>query len=519
MSATRRCGYLTAATCAAGLLAASSAWPAASMSVVADLSSGLPIGKQGVAGSITVTNTSSAPQNNEGSTLSVQSISLVPSCGKSAVAPDCPLGFREPGVFAVSANATGAAGTACAGVPFTVSAIDPAQDKLQFTAGAPVVLSRPAGTAPSCRVGFTFDVLKMPAFDADPAPGVQTARVAFATAVHTDATFVAAISPSVSDAILRAVATISGSADGGVLNTPTTDSVTLTGSATAPALTGTLTFSLYRPEDTNCIGAPLLSSAVPVAGNGAYTSEPFTPTTTGTHRWTASYSGDTSNAPVATACNAAGQNVTVRTATVLTGGPSRTGRLAAMLTGSINGGGAPTTYRFEYGRTTAYGVQTPAQPVAEGGGAVPVTAAVGNLRAGTTYHYRLVATNAGGDITGADASFKTQAKALARRLTLNVSPRRDGSAPYRFVFRGGLVRPTSIPASQGCAGTVVIRIRSGSRVVASSRAVLTKKCSYAKRVTLPTRAGRARSSFRVTASFLGNRVLSTKTAVTGVHTG
>ncbi len=519
MSATRRCGYLTAATCAVGLVAASPAWSAASMSVSADLSSGLAVGKQGVAGSVTVTNTSTAPQNNEGSTLSLQSLTLVPSCGQSAVAADCPPAFREPGVVAVNADAIGAAGTACAGVAFSVATIDPAQDKLQFTAASPVLLSRPTGTAPSCRVGFTFNVLKMPAFDADAATaGIQTARVAFATAIHSNANFVAAISPSLSDTILRATATLIGSAEGAVLNTPTTDSVTLSGSATAPAPTGTITFRLHRPEDTTCAGEPLLLSAAPVSGNGTYASEPFTATSTGTHRWIASYSGDANTAPVATPCNAPGQSVTVRTATVLTGGPSRVGRLAATLTGSINGGGAPTTYRFEYGRTTAYGLQTPAQPVGEGGGSVPVAAVVSNLRAGATYHYRLVATNAGGDVVGPDSSFKTQAKAVARRLTLSVSPRRDPSAPYRFAFRGRLVRPTAIGAAQGCSGTVSIRITSGGRLVTSSRATLTKTCTYAKRVTVPRRAGGGRG-LRVAATFLGNRVLARKIAGTSIHAG
>jgi len=42
-----------------------------------------------------------------------------------------------------------------------------------------------------------------------------------------------------------------------------------------------------------------------VSGNGSYTSDPFTPTTAGTYRWIASYSGDpnTGTAEASTECN------------------------------------------------------------------------------------------------------------------------------------------------------------------------------------------------------------------------
>ena len=48
-----------------------------------------------------------------------------------------------------------------------------------------------------------------------------------------------------------------------------------------------------------------------VSGNGTYTSDPFTPSTPGTYRWIANYSGDANNNPVAGSCNDANESVVV----------------------------------------------------------------------------------------------------------------------------------------------------------------------------------------------------------------
>ncbi|HVL28005.1 MAG TPA: VCBS repeat-containing protein, partial [Acidimicrobiales bacterium] len=78
--------------------------------------------------------------------------------------------------FAVASPATGAAGTACAGTSFAVSAPD-AAGVVTLTPSAPVVLGPPGGPAGSdrCTVNFTFSTLRVPAVDVDPsAPGAQT---------------------------------------------------------------------------------------------------------------------------------------------------------------------------------------------------------------------------------------------------------------------------------------------------------------------------------------------------------
>jgi hypothetical protein len=88
---------------------------------------------------------------------------------------------------------------------------------------------------------------------------------------------------------------------------------------------------------------------------------------------------------------------------------------AATLNGTVNpGGNAVTTCRFEWGKTTAYGQTAPCVPANPGSGSSPVavSANIGNLDSSTTYHFRIVAGNVGGNATGDDMSFATLASTL-----------------------------------------------------------------------------------------------------------
>ncbi|HST42816.1 MAG TPA: hypothetical protein VLK58_25055, partial [Conexibacter sp.] len=82
----------------------------------------------------------------------------------------------------------------------------------------------------------------------------------------------------------------------------------------------------------------------------------------------------------------------------------------ATLNGSVNPNGAATTYRFEYGLTSAYGNSIPVSSAAVGDGYDPVdvTHAISGLRPLTTYHYRLVARSAAGESATADGTFRTK---------------------------------------------------------------------------------------------------------------
>ncbi len=85
--------------------------------------------------------------------------------------------------------------------------------------------------------------------------------------------------------------------------------------ASGAAPSGTMTFTLYGPNDSTCAGPPVFTASTAVAGNGAYSSSPFTPPGIGTYRWIANYGGDANNAPVTGACNDAGELSTINLAT------------------------------------------------------------------------------------------------------------------------------------------------------------------------------------------------------------
>jgi len=102
---------------------------------------------------------------------------------------------------------------------------------------------------------------------------------------------------------------------------------------------------------------------------------------------------------------------------------------AALLTGTLVPGSLVTTYHFEYGPTSAYGSSTPDAQLPPGSTAQAVSAQVSGLRAGTTYHYRLVAGAADGTVAGADVAFATPARAAA-------APRPSSGAPAAKQYAG-----------------------------------------------------------------------------------
>jgi IPTL-CTERM motif len=93
-----------------------------------------------------------------------------------------------------------------------------------------------------------------------------------------------------------------------------TDTATLAGGANP---TGSITFSLFAGaygagrNSSGCQGAAIFTSTTTVTGNGSYTSGAFSPLASEIYSWTASYSGDPNNSPVATGCLDFGGSETV----------------------------------------------------------------------------------------------------------------------------------------------------------------------------------------------------------------
>ena len=75
---------------------------------------------------------------------------------------------------------------------------------------------------------------------------------------------------------------------------------------------GTVTFTVFGPDNPTCAAVAAFTSTKPVNGNGMYTSDPFTPTASGVYRFIASYSGDANNAATVTPCNDPLEQVTVK---------------------------------------------------------------------------------------------------------------------------------------------------------------------------------------------------------------
>ncbi len=80
----------------------------------------------------------------------------------------------------------------------------------------------------------------------------------------------------------------------------------------------------------------------------------------------------------------------------------------ATLSARIRPGFMPTTYHFEYGRTAAFGVSTSESPSIGADDSIhTASTAISGLLPGTTYHFRIVASNAIGIADSAEQEFTT----------------------------------------------------------------------------------------------------------------
>ena len=153
-------------------------------------------------------------------------------------------------------------------------------------------------------------------------------------------------------------------------------------------------------SSTSCNPAPGSGSS-PVAVSAAITG--LTANTAYHYRITATNAGGTSY----------GSDQTFTTLpnppTVATGTASAITQTSATLGGSVNpNGGEVSECKLEYGTSTSYGSSTTCNPApGSGSSPVPITAPATGLAANTTYHFRVVASNAGGTSYGSDQTFTT----------------------------------------------------------------------------------------------------------------
>jgi uncharacterized delta-60 repeat protein len=171
---------------------------------------------------------------------------------------------------------------------------------------------------------------------------------------------------------------------------------------------------------------------------------------------------------------------------------SRITEISATVLGPINPNGLATSYHVEYGRASTGESRSHDGSLPAGSTSVKVTVTLRGLRPGTTYHYRLVATNSAGTSSGADMTFAT-----LPRLRASVGRLARSFSLSTISSKGLLV---NVGCSQAC------RIR-GSLLISSS---------LAKRVGLKVRGktasiGAGSSSLKRTGRS-GVRIRLTKTA-------
>jgi hypothetical protein len=186
-----------------------------------------------------------------------------------------------------------------------------------------------------------------------------------------------------------------------------------------------------------------------------------------------------------------------------TGAATAVGQTTATVNGTVDPQGMATTYRFEYGTSSTYGLQTDEHDAGAGTGSVDAQADLTGLTTDTTYHYSVVATNAAGVTRGADRTFKTaqapgppgastgSARSVTptgARLTGTVDPN-GRPTTYRFEYGTSTSyakRTTETSAGSGQSG----------KSVSATIAGLTPNTRYHYRVVATNAAGVARGRDR-----------------------
>jgi hypothetical protein len=118
---------------------------------------------------------------------------------------------------------------------------------------------------------------------------------------------------------------------------------------------------------------------------------------------------------------------------------------SATLTGTVNPHGAATEVYFQFGTTDTYGAQSAPTALPAGTSAVAVSIPIAGLTAATKYHFRLVATSAGGTMLGTDKTFVSAKIPLSLAITAAPNP-----TPY-----GGSVTVEGTLSGTGSAGAAV----------------------------------------------------------------
>jgi hypothetical protein len=126
----------------------------------------------------------------------------------------------------------------------------------------------------------------------------------------------------------------------------------------------------------------------------------------------------------------------------LTGDPGSIKTTSAVVKGTVNPDTVATTYHFDVGTTTAYEVSTAEKSAGSDTTTRSVSELLSSLAPGTVYHYRVVATSAGGTTLGADRTFTT-----ATPTTTTTTTAGGGTTATGPTFLGEIVLTPNIFAA------------------------------------------------------------------------
>jgi len=198
-----------------------------------------------------------------------------------------------------------------------------------------------------------------------------------------------------------------------------------------------------------------------------------------------------------------------------TGASSAVTSTGAKLDGTVNPGQVPTTYRFQFGKTTAYGSQTPTASAGSGASSVAAAGTLTGLAPQTTYHYRIVATSPDGTATGGDRTFTTGQNVVA-------TPSPPGSSIFqglRILTRSARLSGRGIasikvlcPAASltRCRGTLSFTARVRVKVKATTAGKVRTKRKTLKlgKANLSLRPGQTKT-IKIKITRAGRRILKT----------
>jgi hypothetical protein len=156
---------------------------------------------------------------------------------------------------------------------------------------------------------------------------------------------------------------------------------------------------------------------------------------------------------------------------VTTGGTGSVSSTDATMSALVNPNGFDTSVHFEYGSDTGYGTSVGQRDVGSGTDAVAISASVTGLKPSSTYHYRVVATNANGTTYGDDQALTTLDKSATGSVALTPTPPRTtgaGRGPTATPFSTSITIPATTSSNATRAATPSAAPRFSGSVIAES---------------------------------------------------